>query len=41
MTKSEIVLSIDLGTTGIKAAAFDEHLRCLGSAYVENRLEER
>ncbi|MEP7359878.1 MAG: FGGY family carbohydrate kinase, partial [Anaerolineales bacterium] len=38
MTKSEIALSLDLGTTGIKAAAFDEHLRCLGSAYVENRL---
>ena len=38
MTKSEICLSIDLGTTGIKAAAFDDQLRCLGSAYVENRL---
>src|SRR5436190_19632806 len=38
MPKSEIALSIDLGTTGIKAAAFDEHLRCLASAYVENRL---
>ena len=38
MTKPEIVLSIDLGTTGIKAAAFDERLRCLASAYVENRL---
>src|SRR4051812_33121239 len=34
---SEIALSIDLGTTGIKAAAFDERLHCLASAYVENR----
>jgi xylulokinase len=38
MTNSEITLSIDLGTTGIKAAAFDERLNCLCSAVVENRL---
>ena len=38
MTNSEITISIDLGTTGIKAAAFDERLNCLCSAYVENRL---
>jgi xylulokinase len=38
MTNPEITLSIDLGTTGIKAAAFDERLNCLCSAYVENRL---
>ena len=34
----EICLCLDLGTTGIKAAAFDERLTCLGSATVENRL---
>jgi xylulokinase len=38
MTTSEITLSIDLGTTGIKVAAFDERLNCLCSAVVENRL---
>jgi hypothetical protein len=38
MTKSEIALSIDLGTPASRPPAFDEHLRCLGSAYVENRL---
>ena len=38
MTTSEITISIDLGTTGIKAAAFDERLNCLCSAFVENRL---
>lgn len=38
MTPSEITLSLDLGTTGIKAAAFDERLNCLGHAFVENRL---
>jgi xylulokinase len=38
MTTSEITISIDLGTTGIKAAAFDERLNCLCSAVAENRL---
>lgn len=38
MPPHEITLCIDLGTTGIKAAAFDERLNCLGSAFVENRL---
>lgn len=38
MASSEITISIDLGTTGIKAAAFDERLACLCSAQVENRL---
>ena len=38
MTPTEIVLALDLGTTGIKAAAFDERLSCLHHAYVENRL---
>jgi xylulokinase len=38
MTPTEIVLALDLGTTGIKAAAFDEHLRCLHHAHIENRL---
>ncbi len=38
MTTSEITLAFDLGTTGIKAAAFDERLNCLASAVVENRL---
>jgi xylulokinase len=35
---AEIALCIDLGTTGIKVAAFDERLNCLGSAVVENVL---
>lgn len=35
---SEIALCIDLGTTGIKVAAFDERLNCLGNAVVENQL---
>jgi len=38
MTISEICLSIDLGTTGIKVAAFDQRLCCLGSLVVENQL---
>jgi xylulokinase len=38
MSPTEIVLTLDLGTTGIKAAAFDERLNCLGHAYAENRL---
>ncbi len=37
-TPNEIVLTLDLGTTGIKAAAFDERLNCLHHAHVENRL---
>ena len=37
-TPNEIVLALDLGTTGIKVAAFDERLRCLDHAQVENRL---
>jgi len=32
------MLALDLGTTGIKAAAFDQDLRCLGSYAVENHL---
>jgi xylulokinase len=38
MTASEIMLALDLGTTGIKAGAFDQDLRCLGSHAVENHL---
>ena len=37
-TPTEIVLALDLGTTGIKAAAFDERLNCLHHAHAENRL---
>lgn len=32
------MLALDLGTTGIKAGAFDQDLRCLGSHLVENHL---
>ncbi len=32
------MLALDLGTTGIKAGAFDQDLRCLGSHAVENHL---
>jgi xylulokinase len=38
MTPTEIVITLDLGTTGIKAGAFDERLRCLHHAHLENRL---
>lgn len=38
MAPTEITLTLDLGTTGIKAAAFDERLNCLHHAQVENRL---
>jgi sugar (pentulose or hexulose) kinase len=38
MAPAEIVLALDLGTTGIKAAVFDERLNCLHHAEVENRL---
>ncbi len=38
MPPAEIVLALDLGTTGIKAAVFDERLNCLHHAEVENRL---
>jgi xylulokinase len=38
MRAAEIVITLDLGTTGIKAAAFDERLNCLHHAQVENRL---
>ena len=32
------MLALDLGTTGIKAGAFDQDLHCLGSHLVENHL---
>jgi xylulokinase len=38
MPAREITLALDLGTTGIKAAAFDDTLTCLGHRHVENRL---
>jgi xylulokinase len=38
MTAPEIMLALDLGTTGIKAGAFDQDLHCLGSHSVENHL---
>jgi sugar (pentulose or hexulose) kinase len=38
MTAPEIMLALDLGTTGIKAGAFDQDLHCLGSHAVENHL---
>lgn len=38
MENQEIVISLDLGTTQIKAAAFDQDLNCLCTFLQENRL---
>lgn len=40
MTRADLVLGVDLGTTGFKAAAFDGEGRCVASGNVEYALDQ-